>query len=222
MSFNFDIEVNHKNDVLKSIDDYKTKIMERRKLIGEYRAKLHKYAIIIQMVLQERGFFIINLNQYYELLYSKDYTKKKFNFGASYYNTKRNTRVNKKEELMFYIDESISLKKGKNAPKIKVYIKFHLIENIMSILEFKFDTDDEDEKIEIFKIFNTLNRKTYETTSVPIKKNGAIVGYETVKNYIQIYVYNMKKEEENMLVKCRDLEYIKDYTTYDLLNNIII
>ena len=226
--FNFD-KYDYKDDTNKSdklIDrtkNYTIKLKKRKEHLENLSKQSRNMSKIIQMSLNQRHFFLTNLEQYYDLLYSGDYIKKSFDFATSYYSKKRETRVDKKDDFLFFIEEKIKLENSIDSSKksVNVYIKFYLVENIMSILEFKLETDNEEEKIEIFKLFNDFNRQTHEIIQVPIKEDGKIIGYENQKNYIQIFVYNMKEEEEDMLVKCRELGYIEDYVSYNLLNNII-
>jgi hypothetical protein len=174
----------------------------------------------ISKMLALRDFLVTDIKQYYELLDSGEYVKKPFNFGSSY-SKKRKDRNPEEERFLFYINESVKIKKDGSNVSVGVYFKFYLVENIMSILDFRLETDSSEEKIEVFKKLNELNRQTSETIQEPIKEDGKTVGYENVKNYIKIFVYNLREDDEDILVKCRDLEYIQDYAPYNLLNNMV-
>jgi hypothetical protein len=178
--------------------------------IVEYGKDMDKFTEVVQKVLKMRGFRIVDLENYYELFSSKKYTKKNFDFVSGNYIKEQ------LDETLFFIEEKIDLD---TEDQIEVFIKFHLIGNVMSILDFTFNTKREDTKLRIFKLLDELRRKTTETQEVQLKEEGRKSGFKTIKNYARIFVCNMREEDEDLLVKCREAGYIDDYVAFDLLNN---
>jgi hypothetical protein len=191
------------------ISDYLEEIENISSDIIEYGKDMDKFTEVIQKVLKLRGFYIVDLENYYEL-FSKKCTKKNFNFVSGDYIKEQ------QDEALFFIEEKIDL--GMEYP-IEIFIRFHLVGNVMSILDFTFNTDREDTKLRIFKLLDELRRKTTETQEVQLKEEGRKSGFKTIKNYARIFVCNMREEDEDLLVKCREAGYIDDYVAFDLLNN---